>query len=155
MLVLWMGKSKDSPTNVIRNDVTGKIGELQVAAELLKNGFQVSLPLLDKGYDLISDSGTGVLSRVQVKTARPNKYGTYDVNFSHGKSNKERYTAEQVDAFAVCLRYDFQTAIYIIPQPDVSCWKGVFWLSGQHPRHPVKWKHCKWEDYLYRWDLLR
>jgi hypothetical protein len=149
-----MGKKKENPTDAIRK-ANGKIGELLVAAELLRNGFQVSWPLIDKGYDLISDSQVGSIKRIQVKTARPNKYGTYDVSFSHGFNSKYKYTPDDIDAFAVCLRYDFQTAIYIIPIEAANCFKGVFWPPGQHPRHPEKWKNCKWEDYLYRWDLLR
>jgi len=150
-----MGKKTDNHSADQIRKANGKIGELLVAVELLRHGFQVSWPMIDKGYDLISDSQEGSLKRVQVKTARPNKYGTYDVNFIHGHRASKSYTSDDCDAFVVALSFNSYTGFYVIPLSEVDVYKGVFWPSGQHPRYPDKWKTCKWEDYLYRWDLLR
>lgn len=45
----------------------GAIGVQRVAAKLLEQGFLVSTPIIDDGYDLISD-WKGKLCRVQVKS---------------------------------------------------------------------------------------
>ena len=51
----------------------GKAGELRVASELLLRGYEIFLTVTDTGVDLILGNG----KRLQVKTARKNKYGGY------------------------------------------------------------------------------
>lgn len=51
----------------------GAAGVQHVAAELLRNGLIPAFPLIDNGYDLISDHA-GLISRLQIKTRNaPNK----------------------------------------------------------------------------------
>jgi len=55
------------------NLALGKAGELRVASELLLRGYEIFLTVTDTGVDLILGNG----KRLQVKTARTNKYGGY------------------------------------------------------------------------------
>jgi hypothetical protein len=50
----------------------GAVGVQRVSAKLLEHGFQVSLPVYDSGYDLVSDWG-GKLHRIQVKSTTGNE----------------------------------------------------------------------------------
>jgi len=133
----------------------GKVGELLTAVELLRHGFSVSWPLIDSGYDLIADNEEGAVKRVQVKTAKPNKHGTYNVCFAHGRATKHKYTKADMDIFVVALNYEGRQVFYVIPIENIVTIKGIFWPAGEHPRYPDKWKTCKYESYLARWDLLR
>jgi len=142
-------------TNHEARRISGKIGELLTAVELLRHGFSVSWPAVDEGYDLIADDGCGRLARLQVKTAIPNEGGTYNILFARGANSKRKYSKEDIDAFVVTLIYDSGTAFYVIPVTDDPPMKGIFWQPGQHPRYPDKWKTCKYESNRDRWDLLR
>jgi len=135
--------------------ISGKIGELLTAVELLRHGFSVSWPSVDIGYDLISDDEKGSLARLQVKTALPGKQGTYSVDFRRGRMVKRPYTKKDCDALIVVLNYAGGLAFYVIPIEGTHSIRGIFWQPGQHPRHPDKWKTCKYEEYRDRWDLLR
>jgi hypothetical protein len=83
----------------------GKISEMTVAIQLLKMGWQVSLPFSDSCvYDLVTDSNDG-MKRVQVKTVRlsdKNKYFLPLYKNGRGRKNasslpREPYTKKEID----------------------------------------------------------
>lgn len=150
-----MGEELEHQSEDRARKTNGKVGELLTAVELLKHGFEVNWPFIDSGYDLITDDGEGAIKRIQVKTAKPNKHGTYSVSFAHGHKTKHKYTKKDIDAFVVALNYDGRQVFYVVPIEDTVTLKGIFWPVGEHPRWPEKWKTCKYESYLGRWDLLR
>jgi len=150
-----MGRKTDNQLADQVRKTNGKIGELLSAVELLKHGFNVSWPIVDDGYDLIADDGVNAVMRLQVKTARPNKGGTYHVLFAKGRLKKRLYDSSDCDAFIVALQYSSGMAFYVIPVKEVTSMKGIFFPPGQHPRYPDKWKTSKYECFRDRWDLLR
>ena len=51
--------------------VTGTVGELLTAAELLQRGFYIAQPVVDAdGYDLLAGTTPNQYHRVQIKTSR-------------------------------------------------------------------------------------
>jgi hypothetical protein len=69
-----------------------------MAAEaLLREGFQVSLPLVDTGYDLLAIKGAS-LWRIQVKATSSQGRNKSRVRARRGAGNKMTYTDDQCDA---------------------------------------------------------
>ncbi len=100
----------------------GEIGELRVQLDLTQQGFVVSVPLSasTNGYDLICDSGSGLL-KVQVKSVKKRANGSIAVplvnrkNSSVAKNNRgqtHRYS-DLVNYIAVSVKESDE--IYYIP----------------------------------------
>lgn len=68
---------------------------------LLRSGYQVALPIIDDGYDILALDGRRCW-RIQVKaTARTAGKNKSRVRISRGGRKQLRYDATQVDAFVI------------------------------------------------------
>lgn len=68
---------------------------------LLRSGFQVALPIIDEGYDILALDGRNCW-RLQVKaTARTTGKNCSRVRIMRGHNKQLRYEASQVDAFVI------------------------------------------------------
>lgn len=69
--------------------------------QLLRSGFQVALPIIDEGYDILALDGRKCW-RIQVKaTARTAGKNCSRVRIMRGHNKQLRYEASQVDAFVI------------------------------------------------------
>lgn len=107
----------------LRNGITPgnvrRAGPVLVAALLTLRGSDVSWPLEPVPYDLVVDSGTPRMSRVQVKTATRRAGGTYICFITRSRyvpqsrwPHREKYSREAVDAFGIV---DGDLSVYMIP----------------------------------------
>lgn len=55
--------------------VTGKLGENVIIGEFLKRGFDVYLPVVDKGVDCIIKGASGTFYEIQIKTRATERRG--------------------------------------------------------------------------------
>lgn len=131
----------------------GAVGVQKVAAKLLEQGFLVSTPIIDDGYDLITD-WKGKLCRVQVKstmgatdTRTRNKLKFLAVRgagYGYGaylKVNKEkmRYKANVCDAFV--FYHIPQDAVFAVPSNKLPKTKSIYFSLNS-----------SWRD---NWAVLR
>ena len=132
----------------------GAIGVQQVAAKLLEQGFLVSVPMVDEGYDLITD-WKGKLLRVQVKSTmgatekhksrsklkffavRGPGYG-YKAYLKMAKE-KVTYKPRECDAF-IFYHIPLQ-AVFAIPRHKLPKTKSIYLATNS-----------SWRD---NWDVLR
>jgi hypothetical protein len=78
-----------------------EIGMAMAVAALLRAGYQVAIPLIDEGYDILACEGRRCW-RIQVKaTARTSGKNKSRVRINRGGRKQLRYEASQVDAFVV------------------------------------------------------
>jgi hypothetical protein len=78
-----------------------EIGMSMAVERLLRSGFQVALPIVDDGYDILALDGRRCW-RLQVKaTARTEGKNKSRVRITRGGRKQLRYDASQVDAFVV------------------------------------------------------
>jgi hypothetical protein len=78
-----------------------EIGMSLAVAQLLRSGYQVALPIIDDGYDILALDGRRCW-RIQVKaTARTSGKNRSRVRISRGGRKQLRYDATQVDAFVI------------------------------------------------------
>jgi hypothetical protein len=75
----------------------GQVGLLMVAQALLRCGFQVAVPVVDTGYDLLALK-KGRVWRLQVKSTARKSGGGGRVRARRGARNHLSYTAEHCDA---------------------------------------------------------
>lgn len=126
----------------------GAIAVTKISSILMEQGFMVSLPVYDSGYDLITDY-RGTLKRVQVKSNSGPDDGVK--NRSKLKffalrgtgyqqiANKRRYTKNEVDAFIFFNTK--QNAVFIVPFDKLPKTQSVYFAPN-----------CEWRD---NWDALR
>ena len=131
----------------------GAIGVQKVAAKLLEHGFLVSTPIVDDGYDLITD-WKGKLCRVQVKSTM----GASDVHsrnkmkflavrgpgYGYGAylkvaKEKMKYKANVCDVFVFF--HIPQDAVFAIPSHKLPKTKSIYFSPNS-----------LWRD---NWDVLR
>jgi len=129
----------------------GDIGETRVLAELIKRGYNVSIPFgHDAKYDLVVEVD-GKLKKVQVKTTA-SKGGKMRVqcrtisNIIKGKQIRVTYTKKDFDYMIV---YDTVTdACYNVPMDDVEQTIDALWLRTEPPKNGNR-KNIRWaKDYL-------
>jgi|694.fasta_scaffold30152_9 hypothetical protein len=78
-----------------------EIGMSMAVERLLRSGYQVALPIIDDGYDILALDGRRCW-RLQVKaTARTAGKNKTRVRISRGGRKQLRYDASQVDAFVI------------------------------------------------------
>jgi hypothetical protein len=126
----------------------GAIGVTKITSVLLEQGFLVSLPVYDNGYDLITDY-KGVLKRVQVKTtsgasdgiknrSKLKFYALRGTGFNQ-VGIKRPYGKNVVDAFVF---YNTQqNAIFIVPNDKLPRTMSVYFSLNS-----------EWRD---NWNVLR
>lgn len=134
----------------------GAIGVQRVSAKLLSQGFLVSLPVYDDGYDLVVD-WKGKLTRVQVKCTsgseddRRNKFKFLAVKgpgFGHVKAdniNKEKHARKRVYSRSDCDAFVFyhstQDIFFVIPTGKLPKTKSVYFDPNS-----------KWRD---NWSIFK
>jgi hypothetical protein len=129
----------------------GAVGVQKVSAKLLENGFLVSLPIFDEGYDMISD-WKGRLQRVQVKSTGGQKNmenrtklkflaarGPGYIPSSNKHGVKETYGKSDCDAF---IFYHIPLdALFVVPRIRLPKTKSIYLPPNS-----------LWRD---NWDVLR
>jgi hypothetical protein len=123
----------------------GKLAEMKFSVNCIARGFTVSVPHSDfTGYDLIIESKSKKLYKVQVKATRTkerdNRTNCYKVCVSRGTSNKKRYDKNEVDLFAVYIK---ETDNWFII-PFNACTSTNIRLYPHKPDH-------KFTSYLEAW----
>ena len=94
----------------------GTISEKYTEYFFLTNGFKVSQPeLSDSPFDLLVTMDYISFLKIQVKTLRPayDKSDCFTTSLTRGNSVKEKYTADQVDYYA--LFEPINENLYIVP----------------------------------------
>jgi len=126
----------------------GAIAVTKISSVLMEQGFMVSLPVYDSGYDLVTDY-RGVLKRVQVKSNSGTEdgvrgrtklkfYALRGTGFQQ-LNTKRPYTKNEVDAFIFFNTR--QNAIFIVPFDQLPKTQSVYFAPN-----------CEWRD---NWDALR
>lgn len=131
----------------------GAIGVQRVAAKLLEQGFLVCTPVIDEGYDLITD-WRGKLKRVQVKTTAGasdtktrNKLKFLAVKgpgYGYGallKTNKVKTIYNKTDCDIFIFYHIPQDAVFVIPRSKLPKTKSIYFAANS-----------AWRD---NWDVLK
>ena len=103
------------------NLIKGQLVELKVQEELIRYGFDISIPAYNASkYDIIADTGRELL-KIQVKKSlgKPNGRFTFACTSqnvrSHSKA-KHKYTSDEIDYFATV----WKDKVYLIPVDETS-----------------------------------
>jgi hypothetical protein len=103
------------------NLIKGQLIELKVQEELLRYGFDISIPSYNASkYDLIADTGRELL-RIQVKKSTGQLKGRFSFTCTtqnvraHTKA-KHKYTSDEIDYFATV----WKDRVYLIPVDETS-----------------------------------
>lgn len=103
------------------NLIKGQIIELKVQEELLRYGFDVSVPSYNSSkYDLIVDTGQELL-KIQVKKAIGKSDNSFSFccttqNVKSSTQSKHKYTNDEIDYFATV----WKDKVYLIPVDETS-----------------------------------
>lgn len=124
----------------------GAIGVTKISSILMENGFLVSHPIYDNGYDLITDY-RGILKRVQIKTTagqedhRRTKLKFFALRGTGFNQNnpKKPYGKGIVDAFI--FYHTKLNAVFVVPAEKLPRTMSVYFAPN-----------CEWRD---NWDVLR
>ena len=124
----------------------GAIGVQKVSTRLMEQGFLVSLPIYDDGYDLVTD-WKGKMVRVQVKTTiggedscRRRKLKFFAIRGpGFGHMQKRLYTKGDCDVF-IFLNTTLD-ALFVIPREKLPRTKSIYLEPN-----------CKWRD---NWNVLK
>ena len=123
----------------------GAIGVQKVSTRLMEQGFLVSLPIYDDGYDLVTD-WKGRMLRVQVKTTIGGEDGhRRKLKFfairgpGFGHMQKRLYTKGDCDVFAFL--NTTLDALFIIPRAKLPRTQSIYLEPN-----------CKWRD---NWNVLK
>lgn len=123
------------------NIIKGSIIELKVQEELLRYGFDVSIPSFNSSkYDILADTGKEFL-RIQVKKSigKTENSFTFDCTTQNAKSStgsKHKYTKDEIDYFATV----WHDVVYLIPVEETSLSKTIQLVKNQYGNYS--------EDYL-------
>lgn len=108
------------------NLIKGQIIELKVQIELLRYGFDISIPNYNASrYDLIADTGNELL-RIQVKKSISNSPSSFSFscttqNVKSSTGAKHKYTNDEIDYFATV----WNDKVYLIPVDETSTQKTI------------------------------
>lgn len=108
------------------NLIKGQIIELKVQEELLRYGFDISIPSYNASkYDLIADTGRELL-RIQIKKSISNSNSSFSFpcttqNVRGSTKAKHKYTNEEIDYFATV----WEDKVYLIPVDETSLTKTI------------------------------
>ena len=103
------------------NLIKGQIIELKVQEELLRYGFDISVPTYNSSkYDLIADTGKEIL-KIQVKKSIANSKSSFTFqcttqNVRSSSKAKHKYTKDEIDYFATV----WENKVYLIPVDETS-----------------------------------
>jgi len=131
----------------------GAIGVQKVSSKLLEQGFLVSLPVFDEGYDLITD-WRGKLYRVQVKSTmgpsdtKPRNHLKFMAvkgpGYGYGAKlggNRLKVTYTKTDCDAFIFYHIPLEALFIVPRSKLPKTKSVYLATNS-----------SWRD---NWDVLK
>lgn len=108
------------------NLIKGQIIELKVQIELLRYGFDISIPTYNASkYDLIADTGKELL-KIQVKKSISNSQSSFSFacttqNVKSSTGAKHKYTNDEIDYFATV----WKDKVYLIPVDETSTQKTI------------------------------
>ena len=108
------------------NLIKGLIIQLKVQEELLRYGFDISIPNYNASkYDIIADTGKELL-KIQVKKSISNSNSSFTFscttqNVKSSTGAKHKYTKDEVDYFATV----WQDKVYLIPVDETSLSKSI------------------------------
>ena len=108
------------------NLIKGQIIELKVQEELLRYGFDISVPTYNASkYDLIADTGKELL-KIQVKKSISNSFSSFTFscttqNVRSSTGTKHKYTNDEIDYFATV----WKDKVYLIPVDETSQSKSI------------------------------
>lgn len=108
------------------NLIKGQIIQLKVQEELLRYGFDISIPTYNASkYDLIADTGKELL-KIQVKKSISNSNSSFTFpcttqNVKSSTKAKHKYTLDEVDYFATV----WKDKVYLIPIDETSTQKTI------------------------------
>lgn len=108
------------------NLIKGQIIELKVQEELLRYGFDISIPSYNASkYDLIADTGKELL-KIQVKKSISNSNTSFSFsctsqNVKSSTKAKHKYTTDEIDYFATV----WKDKVYLIPVEETSTQKTI------------------------------
>ena len=108
------------------NLIKGQIIELKVQEQLLRYGFDISVPTYNASkYDLIADTGTELL-KIQVKKSISNSQSSFTFscttqNVKSSTQAKHKYTDNEIDYFATV----WKDKVYLIPVDQTSTKKTI------------------------------
>lgn len=108
------------------NLIKGQIIELKVQEELLRYGFDISIPNYNASkYDLIADTGAELL-KIQVKKSisGSNTSFTFPCTTQNVRSStkaKHKYTTDEIDYFATV----WNDKVYLVPVDETSMTKTI------------------------------
>ena len=108
------------------NLIKGQIIELKVQEELLRYGFDISVPTYNASkYDLIADTGRELL-KIQVKKSISNSFSSFTFscttqNVRSSTGTKHKYTNDEIDYFATV----WKDKVYLIPVDETSQSKSI------------------------------
>lgn len=108
------------------NLIKGQIIELKVQIELLRYGFDISIPNYNASkYDLIADTGNELL-KIQIKKSISNSKSSFTFpcttqNVRSTDKAKHKYTNQEIDYFATV----WKDEVYLIPVDETSNQKTI------------------------------
>lgn len=108
------------------NLIKGQIIELKVQEELLRYGFDISIPTYNASkYDLIADTGKELL-KIQIKKSISKSKSSFSFscttqNVKSSTGAKHKYTKDEVDYFATV----WKDKVYLIPIDETSTIKTI------------------------------
>ncbi len=109
------------------NLIKGQLVELKVQEELIRYGFDISIPAYNASkYDIIADTGRELL-KIQVKKSigRPNGRFAFTCTTQNVRSHtkaKHKYTADEIDYFATV----WKDNVYLVPVDETSNEKTLY-----------------------------
>lgn len=108
------------------NLIKGQIIELKVQEELLRYGFDISIPSYNASrYDLIADTGKELL-KIQVKKSISTSNSSFSFpcttqNVRSSQGSKHKYTTDEIDYFATV----WKDKVYLVPVDETSLSKAI------------------------------
>lgn len=129
------------------NLIKGQIIELKVQIELLRYGFDISIPNYNASkYDLIADTGEELL-RIQIKKSISNSNSSFTFscttqNVRSKTKAKYKYTNEDIDYFATV----WKEKVYLVPVDETSTVKTISFDDETYLAQNILSKYIRLSD---------
>lgn len=129
------------------NLIKGQIIELKVQIELLRYGFDISIPNYNASkYDLIADTGEELL-RIQIKKSISNSKSSFSFpcttqNVRSKTKAKYKYTKDDIDYFATV----WKEKVYLIPVDETSTTKTISFDDETYLAQNILSKYIRLSD---------
>lgn len=145
----------------VGNSILGVAGEYRIIAELLSLGYNVAVPVIDNGVDMVLDNKTNV----QVKTSKPFlveleqfSHKKFIFNFTRNRSAEEhkrkiKAQPHNLGNIDYVVLWAVGDGFYIIPASEIRGRLAVGFTADFDKRTQKKWH--KWMPYRNNWDVLK